>query len=386
MEIKIKSNSKKVINELAEVQKAVVQTSSVITSENSKNNKSFESLKNQLSSVDSSYNQVGNTMVMIANKANIVSAAINMMSQSLAMSIIQTNIQISSLISAAETVNAYSQIIGQNTLELLNNIAETYSSIEAINIHQATLSAQKDMIGTLNATIEALSSLITINSELLLLNQLQTEESTAATEKDTEKTNDNIAAKQTFAVIQSFIQGITAALSIVTAALTLIQRKHELQSKKDAAADAGAATAKLGLAGATAAAQAAKGIAGIAIAIACMATIAGIIGVVKSFVLPGMATGGVVSSPTVAMVGEGRYPEAVVPLGDSPQFASMKSDIANAVVQAMRLAQPAQGGNGNGSAPTVTLNIDGQAFARLIMPQLKKEGYRRGYDIAVKGV
>ena len=47
---------------------------------------------------------------------------------------------------------------------------------------------------------------------------------------------------------------------------------------------------------------------------------------------PQMATGGVVSKPVVATVGEGKYDEAVVPLGNSPQFANMKSDIAEAVV------------------------------------------------------
>lgn len=97
-----------------------------------------------------------------------------------------------------------------------------------------------------------------------------------------------------------------------------------------------------------------------------------------------MATGGIVTGTTIAMIGEGKYPEAVVPLGDSPQFTSMKADIANAVIQAMRFTA------GNTAQSTskdeVVLNIDGQSFARLIMPKLKKEGYRRGYDIAVKGV
>ena len=108
-------------------------------------------------------------------------------------------------------------------------------------------------------------------------------------------------------------------------------------------------------------------------------------GLIVGAVFPAMATGGVVSAPTIAMVGEGRYPEAVVPLGDSPQFASMKSDIANAVVRAMRVTgeQSRQSGTGK---EQVVLNIDGKTFARLILPQLKKEGYRHGYDIAMKGM
>lgn len=47
---------------------------------------------------------------------------------------------------------------------------------------------------------------------------------------------------------------------------------------------------------------------------------------------PAMAKGGVVSGPTVAIIGEGRYNEAVIPLGNSPQFTSMQENIADAVV------------------------------------------------------
>lgn len=95
-------------------------------------------------------------------------------------------------------------------------------------------------------------------------------------------------------------------------------------------------------------------------------------GVLVGAVFPAMATGGVVSSPTVAMVGEGRYPEAVVPLGDSPQFAGMKSDIANAVVQAMR-AGGEQTPRKTSGGEQIVLNIDGKTFARLILPQLKRK-------------
>ncbi len=108
-------------------------------------------------------------------------------------------------------------------------------------------------------------------------------------------------------------------------------------------------------------------------------------GLIVGAVFPAMATGGVVSSPTIAMVGEGKYPEAVVPLGDSPQFTAMKSDIANAVVQAMRVTGDMNRQTSTGNEQIV-LNIDGKTFARLILPQLKKEGYRHGYDIAMKGI
>lgn len=47
--------------------------------------------------------------------------------------------------------------------------------------------------------------------------------------------------------------------------------------------------------------------------------------------IPELATGGVVSSPTYAMVGEGAYSEAVIPLDDSPQMQDLIQKIADAV-------------------------------------------------------
>lgn len=45
--------------------------------------------------------------------------------------------------------------------------------------------------------------------------------------------------------------------------------------------------------------------------------------------IPYMASGGVVSGPTVAMVGEGRYDEAVIPLGNSPQMNDFADNVAS---------------------------------------------------------
>ena len=44
-----------------------------------------------------------------------------------------------------------------------------------------------------------------------------------------------------------------------------------------------------------------------------------------------MATGGVVTSPTNALIGEGRYDEAVVPLGNSPQMKQFADSVADRV-------------------------------------------------------
>lgn len=43
------------------------------------------------------------------------------------------------------------------------------------------------------------------------------------------------------------------------------------------------------------------------------------------------ATGGVVTGPTQALIGEGKYDEAVIPLGDSPQMKELVDTLANAV-------------------------------------------------------
>lgn len=45
----------------------------------------------------------------------------------------------------------------------------------------------------------------------------------------------------------------------------------------------------------------------------------------------GLANGGVVTSPTTALIGEGRYDEAVVPLGNSPQMRQFADSVADRV-------------------------------------------------------
>lgn len=104
----------------------------------------------------------------------------------------------------------------------------------------------------------------------------------------------------------------------------------------------------------------------VALAIAAAATV--------SSLMPAMATGGVVNSPTVALVGEGRYPEAVVPLGDSPQFNSMKSDIAAAVAERIN-EKPSEGAGNYGD---IIINIDGREFARSQFNNFRQEARRRG--------
>lgn len=47
--------------------------------------------------------------------------------------------------------------------------------------------------------------------------------------------------------------------------------------------------------------------------------------------IPRLAEGGVVDSPTLSLIGEGKYPEAVVPLGNSPQMQELIDKIAESI-------------------------------------------------------
>ena len=80
----------------------------------------------------------------------------------------------------------------------------------------------------------------------------------------------------------------------------------------------------------------------------------------------GLAKGGVVTGPTFALIGEGQHNEAVVPLGNSPQFAEMKMDIAAEVA---RKINPTSSQFSSGQTPVV-LRIDGRDLARALLPYI----------------
>jgi hypothetical protein len=99
---------------------------------------------------------------------------------------------------------------------------------------------------------------------------------------------------------------------------------------------------------------------------------------IATFAAPAMATGGVVGAPTMALVGEGHYPEAVVPLGRSPQFRSMKEDIAAAVAE--------YGGGGAQEVNlTSTIEIGGRVLdeyiERVVLNTVRRETGRTLRDL-----
>lgn len=89
--------------------------------------------------------------------------------------------------------------------------------------------------------------------------------------------------------------------------------------------------------------------------------------------VPKMAAGGIVTRPTMALIGEGRYDEAVLPLGNSPQMRNLKDDIVNAVIQGLFAVRQAGGGQSKQSSEEIVLSIDGQKLARILLPKLLSE-------------
>ena len=92
----------------------------------------------------------------------------------------------------------------------------------------------------------------------------------------------------------------------------------------------------------------------------------------------GLAVGGIVTAPTLALVGEGKYDEAVVPLGQSPQFQGMKEGIAQEVVE--MLGSPNRGSSSSSDRPVI-LNIDGKTLARALWPNLVDTQYQVGVKL-----
>lgn len=106
--------------------------------------------------------------------------------------------------------------------------------------------------------------------------------------------------------------------------------------------------------------------------------------VLGSIRIPGLAQGGIVTGPTLAMVGEGHRREAVIPLErDNVIAESVGRAVFDAMMTAERIHQ-ASGGEAAGGQREVVLRIDGATFARLILPHLVREGQRQGMDVVIR--
>ncbi|SHJ51889.1 hypothetical protein SAMN02745163_02049 [Clostridium cavendishii DSM 21758] len=93
--------------------------------------------------------------------------------------------------------------------------------------------------------------------------------------------------------------------------------------------------------------------------------------------IPYLAKGGVIDSPTLAMVGEAGK-EAVVPLENNTGWMDkVGSVVASAVLAAMQFNTQSSNNPNNNSGDTI-LQLDGTTFARLIKPYVDSENQRIG--------
>lgn len=87
--------------------------------------------------------------------------------------------------------------------------------------------------------------------------------------------------------------------------------------------------------------------------------------------IPHLATGGVVTGPTMAMIGEGKYNEAVIPLDNSPQMQQLVREIVDAMKDDPR------GGGG------INLNQRIELDGKVIYRNQQKVARNTGYDFGM---
>lgn len=100
--------------------------------------------------------------------------------------------------------------------------------------------------------------------------------------------------------------------------------------------------------------------------------IAGIIGGVVAYASTiKMARGGVVNQPTYAEIGEGVYHEAVIPLGNSPEWNDTKEDLGQYLVE--------NGGGGGTTTVNTVVELNGREIVKAISEDMHDDWRRRGW-------
>ena len=95
--------------------------------------------------------------------------------------------------------------------------------------------------------------------------------------------------------------------------------------------------------------------------------------------LVGLEEGGIVTEPTLAILGEGGKKEAVIPLERNNVIAD---SVGEAVFEAMTLALQTQRVIGSPSQEEeITIEIDGRELARALIPYLQSEIRRTGASL-----
>ncbi|HGL0970106.1 TPA: hypothetical protein ACKA53_001848 [Streptococcus pneumoniae] len=93
--------------------------------------------------------------------------------------------------------------------------------------------------------------------------------------------------------------------------------------------------------------------------------------------LPRLARGGIVDSPTIAMIGEAGK-EAVVPLENTGFIQTLGRVVSSAVVNAMAGISPQGGFSGDGD---IVIQIAGHEFGRVAIQEINKEHERAGQTL-----
>lgn len=103
----------------------------------------------------------------------------------------------------------------------------------------------------------------------------------------------------------------------------------------------------------------------------------GWVGSVSTVSLPRLARGGIVDSPTIAMIGEAGK-EAVVPLENTGFIQTLGRVVSSAVVNAMTGISPQGGFSSDGD---IVIQIAGHEFGRVAIQEINKEHERAGQTL-----
>ncbi|MEG0133409.1 MAG: hypothetical protein RR891_07655 [Clostridium sp.] len=98
--------------------------------------------------------------------------------------------------------------------------------------------------------------------------------------------------------------------------------------------------------------------------------------------IPKLARGGIVNSPTTALIGEAGA-EMVVPLENTSFVDKLASALGTAVMSAMQFSNNSSNNSNSGD---IYLQVDGTTFARVINPYAAKENERLGNRMIIKTV
>lgn len=93
--------------------------------------------------------------------------------------------------------------------------------------------------------------------------------------------------------------------------------------------------------------------------------------------IPHLARGGIVDSPTLAMIGEAGK-EAVVPLENTSFIHTLASAIGSSVLTAQQMANSGQTSSHNREGGDIIIQVDGTTLARVLHPYLSQEQSRMG--------